>query len=450
MHKNFVFLLLAATMLVSCKKQETENQKTPKIQAVPAKKATVKDPLTLKQEATSSEELPTANVAAFFKSLKKKPQVFTINTSRDTILNCRENTKITIHANSFVSQKSGREVSGKISFQVTEYYNISDMIFAGLSTRTNGKLLETGGMLYLTATSNGEECRLKTPIEIEFPATKEKPGMGLYSGNWQQGQINWQLDKNAADLNEIYSSTEVKPEFPGGISAFYKFVSRSITFPDEDVKTGKIIVNFIVERDGKISNPQIVRSDYKKPFNESVLEIFAKMPSFIPAKTDGVAVRSTYTLPITIASPEEEQPNKPQRLTAAERLSIRKERNTANKISHAFATLSLNWVNCDRVNFFTPEPEKIDYAINVETKNTTRSVVVLKRYKVILNAVNGNFGKIPKNENATLVVIKYENDKFFLCMKETKITSALVNDLAFNEISKKDLIAEIKKLNRFN
>jgi len=49
------------------------------------------------------------------------------------------------------------------------------MILGGLSTTSNGKLLETGGMLYISATTNGEKCDLKKGknIEIAFPKKKQ-------------------------------------------------------------------------------------------------------------------------------------------------------------------------------------------------------------------------------------------------------------------------------------
>lgn len=449
MRKKLLFLLLTATIFASCKKQEIQ---IPKTQAAPDNKVTTIDSATVKPDSMPVEKSATTNVAGLFKSLKKKPQIFTINTNRDTILNCRENTKITISANSFISQ-NGSDVLGKVSFQVTEYYNISDMVFAGLSTKNNEKLLETGGMIYITATSEGEECRLKTPIEISFPATKDKPGMELYSGNWQQGQINWQLDKNAADLVKIYSNTDTKAAFPNGNDKFYNFVSKNIILPDETI-SGKIIVRFIIERDGKISNPQIARSDFKKAVNESVLKIFAKAPSFIPAKMNGVAVRSTFTLPININNGERQASNNAQISTIALN-GLEKEMTVKSKIAQVFATLSLNWINCDRLNFDTFEPEKINYAVNLEASQTVMlSFVIFHRYKVVLSGYSTNaglsFGLLPKNENATLVIVKSEKDKLFLCMQETKINVTPLKNLSFNEVSKENLEYEIKKLNRFN
>jgi hypothetical protein len=105
----------------------------------------------------------------------KHSQFFLISTDKDTILNCAEGTIIKIKANSFVSEKTGKPIAGIVKFSVTEFYKISDILLSNLSTTSNGQLLETGGMVNITATSNNENLKLKKgqSIEIQFP-TKQK------------------------------------------------------------------------------------------------------------------------------------------------------------------------------------------------------------------------------------------------------------------------------------
>ena len=112
----------------------------------------------------------------FFKPRYKTPQVFVINTTRDTILTCFEGTQISIKASSFIEEATGKGPTGPVSFSVEEYYKISDMLRANLSTSSNGKLLETGGMLNLGATANGQKLKLKkeAPIEILLAGSNAK------------------------------------------------------------------------------------------------------------------------------------------------------------------------------------------------------------------------------------------------------------------------------------
>ncbi|WPO77530.1 hypothetical protein [Flavobacterium sp. KACC 22761] len=165
----------------------------------------------------------------FFIKNDKKPQFFLINNQKDTTILCAEKTKITIKANSFVLLKTGKEATAKIKISVKEYYSISDMILGGLSTTSNGKLLETGGMLHIAATANGEKCDLRKGknMEIAFPKKGNKDGMQLFNGIWQKNQINWIVDKSSFDLSETFENVDEMPVYIGGKDAFYKFIGNN-------------------------------------------------------------------------------------------------------------------------------------------------------------------------------------------------------------------------------
>lgn len=98
-----------------------------------------------------------------YKHFEKKPQVFSIRTDRDTTIICKEGTTIKIDANSLISEKTGNPISGTFQLKVKEYYKISDMILANLTTTSGGKIIETGGMLHISATNNSENC-IKTRL----------------------------------------------------------------------------------------------------------------------------------------------------------------------------------------------------------------------------------------------------------------------------------------------
>lgn len=119
------------------------------------------------------------------------------------------------------------------------------------------------------------------------PATSEKPTAGL--------------PKNKGE--EIFNVIDVdqKPHFVGGESEMYKWLSANIMYPPEALErgaTGKIIVSFVIEKDGRITNARIVRG--KDPsLDKEALRIVKKMPNWEPALHRGVPVRCEYTLPIT-------------------------------------------------------------------------------------------------------------------------------------------------------
>ena len=95
-----------------------------------------------------------------------------------------------------------------------------------------------------------------------------------------------------------YSLVQVKPEFPDGINNFYKYVIKNIIISDE-IDKSRIIVSFVVENDGKLSDVTI-KSDIGFEQNEIIKKNIQNSPSWLPAEHDGHKVRCKMTLPIII------------------------------------------------------------------------------------------------------------------------------------------------------
>ncbi|MDL2308008.1 energy transducer TonB [Bacteroidales bacterium OttesenSCG-928-B11] len=90
------------------------------------------------------------------------------------------------------------------------------------------------------------------------------------------------------------------PEFPGGMEALYKFLGENLKYPQTAVDLGlegMVIVEFVVEKDGKPSNAKIHISS-AKIFEAEALRIIGAMPKWKPAVHNGKTVRSYYQLPI--------------------------------------------------------------------------------------------------------------------------------------------------------
>jgi uncharacterized membrane-anchored protein len=108
--------------------------------------------------------------------------------------------------------------------------------------------------------------------------------------------------KNAND-NRISEKTNVKqPQFPGGIEKFYMFVGQNFRMPEEFSKhkmEGKLFVEFMVEKDGSLSEFKIVK-DLGYGVSDEVIRVLKLSPKWIPATENGQAVRVLYSLPITL------------------------------------------------------------------------------------------------------------------------------------------------------
>ena len=91
------------------------------------------------------------------------------------------------------------------------------------------------------------------------------------------------------------------PQFPGGESALLGNISQHLTYPkiaQENGIEGIVIVRFMINKDGSISNIQIIRS-LDPSCDKEAIRIVKSLPKFIPGKQNGVTVAVWYTLPIS-------------------------------------------------------------------------------------------------------------------------------------------------------
>lgn len=104
-----------------------------------------------------------------------------------------------------------------------------------------------------------------------------------------------------ADDNSIYETVEQMPEYPdGGMAGLMKFISKNLEYPaicQESGVQGKVVVSFVVNKDGSITDFRIVRS-VDKHLDKEALRVLNSMPKWKPGKRNGVPVRVKYTIPI--------------------------------------------------------------------------------------------------------------------------------------------------------
>ena len=101
--------------------------------------------------------------------------------------------------------------------------------------------------------------------------------------------------------DKVYESVEVMPEFPGGQAELLKFVAKSIKYPTEAQRRGaqgRVIVKFVVETNGSISNIHVVKG-IDPLLDAEAIRVCTTMPTWAPARQEGKAVRCYYTIPVT-------------------------------------------------------------------------------------------------------------------------------------------------------
>lgn len=109
-------------------------------------------------------------------------------------------------------------------------------------------------------------------------------------------------DDSVVDMSEIiYEAVEQQAQFPGGQDALIKWLCYNLSYPKASAENGvqgRVIVQFVVEKDGSISNPTVLRG-VDEDLDKEALRIVRRMPKWQPGKKNGVAVRSRYTMPVT-------------------------------------------------------------------------------------------------------------------------------------------------------
>lgn len=100
-------------------------------------------------------------------------------------------------------------------------------------------------------------------------------------------------DTSAADNSQVFTEVEQAPSFKGGIEKFYQFLNNNVKYPAEAKKiklTGKVVVVFVVEKDGSITNAKIFRG-LGNGCDEEAMRVIKKSPKWSPGMQNGRPVR---------------------------------------------------------------------------------------------------------------------------------------------------------------
>jgi len=107
-------------------------------------------------------------------------------------------------------------------------------------------------------------------------------------------------DTVPAKDNKVFTSVEQVPEFPGGVQAFGKYLASNIHYPGDSWKKGiqgRVIVSFVVEKDGSLSDVHIARG-VADDIDREALRVIQASPHWRPGIQNGKLVRVAYTVPI--------------------------------------------------------------------------------------------------------------------------------------------------------
>ncbi len=197
----------------------------------------------------------------------------------------------------------------------------------GLIASLSAVFLTFGWNTPVQKIENFGEMKLEAPVEEMMPITKEKKvvtppvreiitfeivednmeiddQLELFNAEIKEGEaitVGDYLVKNTSeeDVLPVWITDEM-PEFPGGMASLLKFINTSVKYPviaQENGIQGKVIITFVIDKTGEVTNVQIFRG-IDPALDAEALRVVKTLPRWKPGKQKGNVVRVNYNVPI--------------------------------------------------------------------------------------------------------------------------------------------------------
>ena len=153
----------------------------------------------------------------------------------------------------------------------------------------------------------GEMVAGIVPVEVAYPIVKKdksskKSRQEKKSKLGKTAIIQLAVNSDSTESSKLFGEAiEVMASFPGGSVALMQYIKDNVRYPEEcqeGAATGRVIVGFTVNEDGSLSDIKVMRSITPK-LDKEAIRVVKSMPKWNPAKQNGKAVKTKYTVPVT-------------------------------------------------------------------------------------------------------------------------------------------------------
>ena len=144
------------------------------------------------------------------------------------------------------------------------------------------------GLVAMTACSGG-----KVLDNSQIKGSKESPKVAVVKSD---------VDADSAANSKIFGAAEEMPSFPGGSLALMQYIREHLRYPKDSIGstvTGRVLVGFVVNEDGSLSDVKVMKS-LTPAMDEEAIRVVKSMPKWKPGKQNGKAVKIKYTVPVYI------------------------------------------------------------------------------------------------------------------------------------------------------
>jgi protein TonB len=146
-----------------------------------------------------------------------------------------------------------------------------------------------------------EEPPTQKELKVADPGQKDQKGDPNADIRIDEPVGNSETKAVTEDVNKIFMQVEKQPEFPGGLEAFGRYLGKAIHYPAVDRENnvqGKVICQFVVERDGSLTDIKALRGPSQTEMDEAVRALKAS-PKWKPGIQNNRPVRVMYTVPVS-------------------------------------------------------------------------------------------------------------------------------------------------------
>lgn len=156
--------------------------------------------------------------------------------------------------------------------------------------------------------SHGEPVDVKYSIPINFQLTQPQQNSPFdeiipvsSSEEMEKEHDTFEIsERDKKVIEDTYDNVEIMPEFPGGVQGLLNYMRETIKYPAQarqDTIQGRVLVTFVINKDGSIVEPEVVKSAHPL-LDEEALRMVEKMPAWKPGEQNGKPVRVKYTIPV--------------------------------------------------------------------------------------------------------------------------------------------------------
>ena len=377
---------------------------------------------------TNSKDESTKNNKEIFSKLIK--QKYLIKTEKDTVLLGSAGTALYISKNTFIDSL-GKLIVGEVVVELIEANTPPEIVLGNLSTVSNGNFLQTGGMLYINATLNGNQLNIESnkDILVNQPTDSVIDNMSQYDGVINSSGINW---SNPKKLRKKYLNSKRRIKTAGATN-----VSYSVPSLYENVKVGDY------------NNVK-----YPKGLREKIDELIYSGNGLI-ISNDSVVKIDGYN--VNLYKGELRSYNDIN-IIDVEDGEVINGFEIDTKTSYCFPITKLGWVNIDRL-FHDPRTKKVEFITKINDDAEFTKVYItlvtermyipgyqMKNEDYSFTHSDGEKPMLPIGASAVVIAIAYKDEKPFYSLQKLIISENQTISLNLRETSM-DSLRQILKTN---